>query len=458
MPEIKFILTAQDRISGAVDRIQSKISRLQSRAERGIRIPTPTEGAPGIRRVGRRRGILSGLGGLGDIGLPFLGGGAGGAAGAGAGSALGALAAVVIVAQGIQKMIAKVVEILLDASPLFKQTVSLLKTGFLLILRPIGDMLAMLLRPIAMFFMGVGKKVMEKTRALIKEGDFFGATVVWIQTIFTELINAIIGAIGEIDWEEIFVKLADWLSRIWLQFVLGIGNTLINIQMWISTTISDALIGFGEWLWNQITGAIGPLSKWLGGFGEWLWNNIIGAIGSIADFIGGLGEWLWNQITGALGTIGSTISGFGEWLWNSITGAIGNLADWLGGLGEWLWNQITGAIGNIADIFENIGGSIESAGGDILGGISDFFGGIANEIGGWFSGIKPMQAGGIVTKPTLSLIGESGPEAVIPLSKAGTLGKNINLNINISDNYFGSQVDFEDTIKRVIDEYLMVRL
>jgi SLT domain-containing protein len=35
---------------------------------------------------------------------------------------------------------------------------------------------------------------------------------------------------------------------------------------------------------------------------------------------------------------------------------------------------------------------------------------------------KAMATGGIVTSPTFALIGESGPEAVIPLSKAGGLG------------------------------------
>jgi hypothetical protein len=33
-----------------------------------------------------------------------------------------------------------------------------------------------------------------------------------------------------------------------------------------------------------------------------------------------------------------------------------------------------------------------------------------------------MAAGGIVTSPTLALIGESGPEAVVPLSRMGSMG------------------------------------
>ena len=47
----------------------------------------------------------------------------------------------------------------------------------------------------------------------------------------------------------------------------------------------------------------------------------------------------------------------------------------------------------------------------------------------------PMLAeGGIVTGPTLAMIGEAGPEAVIPLSKAGTMGGNtINVTVTSAD-------------------------
>jgi hypothetical protein len=39
-----------------------------------------------------------------------------------------------------------------------------------------------------------------------------------------------------------------------------------------------------------------------------------------------------------------------------------------------------------------------------------------------------MAAGGIVTRPTLALIGEAGPEAVVPLSQMGQ-GDSITVNI-----------------------------
>jgi hypothetical protein len=48
------------------------------------------------------------------------------------------------------------------------------------------------------------------------------------------------------------------------------------------------------------------------------------------------------------------------------------------------------------------------------------------------SGIPALAEGGIVRSPTLSLIGEAGPEAVIPLNKMGQMG-NVTINVNGGD-------------------------
>jgi hypothetical protein len=44
-----------------------------------------------------------------------------------------------------------------------------------------------------------------------------------------------------------------------------------------------------------------------------------------------------------------------------------------------------------------------------------------------------MATGGIVMSPTLALIGEAGPKAVIPLDRMGTGGNNITINVNGGD-------------------------
>jgi tape measure domain-containing protein len=56
-----------------------------------------------------------------------------------------------------------------------------------------------------------------------------------------------------------------------------------------------------------------------------------------------------------------------------------------------------------------------------------------------------MASGGIVTRPTFALVGEAGPEAVVPLSGRGGLGGDINVTIN---GFMGN----EDAIQRQVTD------
>jgi hypothetical protein len=68
-----------------------------------------------------------------------------------------------------------------------------------------------------------------------------------------------------------------------------------------------------------------------------------------------------------------------------------------------------------------------------LSGLSAIAGGIGSAAGK----IAGLASGGIVTKPTLAMVGEGGePEAVIPLSKMGQMGGggvNITINTGVGD-------------------------
>lgn len=55
--------------------------------------------------------------------------------------------------------------------------------------------------------------------------------------------------------------------------------------------------------------------------------------------------------------------------------------------------------------------------------------------------IPQLANGGIVTGPTLAMIGEAGPEAVIPLDKAGGFGNvTININATVADERLGDVI------------------
>jgi hypothetical protein len=76
---------------------------------------------------------------------------------------------------------------------------------------------------------------------------------------------------------------------------------------------------------------------------------------------------------------------------------------------------------------------------------------VSNNLANKIKTIPMMAAGGIVTKPTLALIGEAGPEAVVPLNGRNTpTGNTINLTVNAGMGADGNQIGREivDIIKR----------
>jgi hypothetical protein len=61
-----------------------------------------------------------------------------------------------------------------------------------------------------------------------------------------------------------------------------------------------------------------------------------------------------------------------------------------------------------------------------------------------------LASGGIVTSPTLSMIGEAGPEAVIPLSQMGSMGGGSNITVNVG----GSVISEGDLVAVIRDQLL----
>jgi hypothetical protein len=84
-----------------------------------------------------------------------------------------------------------------------------------------------------------------------------------------------------------------------------------------------------------------------------------------------------------------------------------------------------GRLGSMLKISDAIYGAI-LPGSDGPSGSSGLGGDLMREL----KGIPAMAAGGIVTGPTFALIGEAGPEAVIPLDRMGSMGGGITVHVN----------------------------
>ena len=72
------------------------------------------------------------------------------------------------------------------------------------------------------------------------------------------------------------------------------------------------------------------------------------------------------------------------------------------------------------------------------------FGGMSMNI----AEVRPMAKGGIVTRPTMALLGESGPEAVVPLGAGGTIAGGIV--VNITGNHITGEMELDRLVRRAI--------
>ncbi len=167
-------------------------------------------------------------------------------------------------------------------------------------------------------------------------------------------------------------------------------------------------------------GAVGLLN-----IGKFLIDNFI--VPGFLFFIG-IGEKLWNQI---IMPGFSFLLNAGTKLWQEIIRP-GFL--FLEDVGEKAWNILKGGFTFVKDKMIS---AIRVVANTIIGFINKF---------NPFRDIPGLATGGIVTRPTLAVVGERGPEAIIPLSQAGGLGGSLTINFN------NPIVREERDLKRIADQ------
>jgi hypothetical protein len=188
-----------------------------------------------------------------------------------------------------------------------------------------------------------------------------------------------------------------------------------DIGMAIVNGIVNGVATLGETVWDKIKGVATYL---LGAAAAWFesLNEIGGKVISwIVSGVTGLGADIWEKISGfvgfikeKLGDVKDNIVGFGssifEWIGTGITSA----ANGLGGI-------LIGAVNKVIG-FLNLGVTGVNKAIGLLNKVNPFDD-IPNVPNIPEIAVPKGATGGIVTRPTLALIGEAGPEAVIPLNR-----------------------------------------
>jgi hypothetical protein len=233
--------------------------------------------------------------------------------------------------------------------------------------------------------------------------------------------------------------------------ITGITGVISIIQNWGAVT--QALSGAMTFLSaNPIILVIAGIAALIAGI-IYAYNNckpFRDLINTIGAYLQGAFLAAWNAISGAVSWFNTNViqpvSSALSWFWNNVLMPLANflvgtlLAEWNALSNGWSWaynhlikpvfDALVWAYNNIlkpiADFFASIGAAATNAMSTVNTAVtSTSAGNIGVAVGG--GAIPHHAAGGIFTRPSLGIIGEAGPEAVIPLDKIG-FGATIEIN------------------------------
>lgn len=351
---------------------------------------------------------------------------------------------------GLQRMFMGLLQPALEAAGIFEIIATTLEVFFL----PVALMLLDPLLALMDWFLGMPESVQATIGIIVLLGAALGALLFFIGNL-TLGIGGLIGAFGPLMGSfggigGAISGLSATFGAIWAGMVAVAGSAVGAIVFIIGPLIVAIVLLYGAWQENS-AGIMASLNVLFGVvqeiFGR-LMNIIGGAIAFIqAIFRGDADEALQilknifkegvglvidvflklplaiadvlRNILWGIGAftvkIGTTLFELGTKILQSIADGIRNAYGvvktaisnipiigpiLVAGLnvGEWIVGQVAGAASRIPNALANIGT------------------GIWNGITGGISRVRPFQHGGLVTKPTLALLGERGPEMVTPLS------------------------------------------
>jgi len=284
-----------------------------------------------------------------------------------------------------------------------------------------------------------------------------GAFLVGLSATALAVIAAIVIVIigMYVAWKENFLGMKKVITNLWegiKQIFKGIFDVI--------TGIVKLIVAIFKGDWDGAAEAVKRIIKGLGEFIIGIFKALINAIIAIVigiirvfkfviDTVVGFFKWLYDKIVGH-SIIPEMVNAIIAFFWKipnaiqNIVKIIGNAFIDVGNAIIRVWNSVMGAIGKaIVTVLRAV---------DVVIGVLNKIPGINIGRYTWTIGwgniplIPRLAGGGIVTKPTLAMIGEAGPEAVVPLRKGG--GSNASANITQENNFYGFTMD---DLKRELD-------
>jgi hypothetical protein len=238
----------------------------------------------------------------------------------------------------------------------------------------------------------VGLKVYHGIQMVIRAATIVWTAINWLlaASVWASLGPILLIAVAIAAVIAIIVLIAtktDWFQRLWGWAWGGIKAAALFVWNWIKNTLWPGI----KSVWNGIVA--GAKMVWRGiqvyfGFWRGLFTRVVGwAIGAKDRIVNG-----FNKVVGFVKGLPGRISSAARGLFDGIKNAFRSAVNWL--ISK--WNNLSFTLGGGSVMGINIPSITLST-----------------------PNIPYLAAGGIVTRPTLAVVGERGPEAVVPLSRGG---------------------------------------
>lgn len=235
-----------------------------------------------------------------------------------------------------------------------------------------------------------GTSLLEK---FISFKDSLREHLSWLWGLIRDFFGYLISKFSEL-WDKHLKPLWDKL----VGFITSVAECLLTI--W--NNVLSPLIDFVKTVLEPIIRTVGKS----------IIDIVTDIFGIIADVVGGVLQ----ALSGLLDFITGVFTGNWKKAWNGIK-------DFFAGIWNGIWGIVKGAINLIIDGLNLLWGAMYS----VVSGVVNGIGSIAGAIGDLFGQdwhftmpskpplIPKLAQGGIISQPTLAMVGERGKEAVVPL-------------------------------------------
>lgn len=235
--------------------------------------------------------------------------------------------------------------------------------------------------------------------------------------------------------ETIWNELSGLLQGIW-QGMKDAGESTFNLFKAAVSGIWNAMKTAGETIWNEVSGILTGIWESMKAAGETTFNLFKDALAGIWEAIKTTADTVWNGISGTVTGIWTGMKTAGETTFGAIRDGIKGVWDSIHTTAQSSWDGIVDTIKSAVNAIIGAVNSFISAWNGLHFSIPGFsvqvpFGPLI-EWGGFDFGvgqiglIPSLARGGIFNRATTAILGEAGPEAVIPLSKlVGIFGSTI---------------------------------